>query len=202
MITLRVLFRVTQTPSRHLPDTFQTPSNLFQISSTNALHNAKVNRVAVVWKVSERCVEGGWRLLGWLWPHPGGLSYQINWQKSIEGTLSIVLIGLFLFSQWPWIGHRMPYFGVSVRCLEDVWEVSGVVWVTLDIVWGGVGVGEGYDVKLIDTNLIWVILISWFLLSQVPQNAWRLSGKCLRGVWGLCEWLWILSGGVWCAGNW
>ena len=144
--------------------------------------------------MSERCLEGGWRLLGWLWPHPGGLSYQINWQKSIEGTLSIVLIGWFLFSQWPWIGHRMPYFGVSVRCLEDVWEVSGVVWVTLDIVWGGVGVGEGYDVKLIDTNLIWVILISWFLLSQVLQNAWRLSGKCLRGVWGLCEWLWILSG--------
>ena len=81
----------------------------------------------------------------------------------------------------------MPYFGVSVRCLEDVWEVSGVVWVTLDIVWGGVGVGEGYDVKLIDTNLIRVILISWFLLSQVPQNAWRLSGKCLKGVWKVSE---------------
>ena len=38
-----------------------------------------------------------------------------------------------------------------------------------------------------DKNLIMVILISWFLLSQVPQNSLRLSGKCLRGVWVLSE---------------
>ena len=82
----------------------------------------------------------------------------------------------------------------------DVWKVperclGGVLGCLSDsgycLGWGGWG--RGYDVKLIDENLIRVILISWFLLSQVPQNAWRVSGKCLRGVWGLCEWLWILS---------
>ena len=40
--------------------------------------------------------------------------------------------------------------------------------VILDIVWGGAG--WGYDVKLIDINPIRVILIGWFLLSQVPRN--------------------------------
>ena len=30
----------------------------------NALHNTKINRVGVVWKVSERCLEGVWGLLG------------------------------------------------------------------------------------------------------------------------------------------
>ena len=65
---------------------------------------------------------------------------------------------------------------------------------SLDIVWVG-WVGWGYNLILIDTNPIRVNLISWFLLSQVPWNVWRLSGNCLRGVWGLSEWLWILSGG-------
>ena len=29
----------------------------------------------------------------------------------------------------------------------------------------------------------------------MPWNVCWLSGKCLRGVWGLCEWLWIQGGG-------
>ena len=57
-----------------------------------------------------------------------------------------------------------------------------------------INIGWGYNVTLIDINPIRVNLISWFLLSQVPRNVWRLSRKCLRGVWGLSEWLWILSG--------
>ena len=39
----------------------------------------------------------------------------------------------------------MPYVGVSVGCLEDVWEVSWVVWVTLDTKWG---VGDGFYLVL------------------------------------------------------
>ena len=30
-----------------------------------------------------------------------------------------------LFSQLPRIGQNVPYFGVSVGCLEGVWYVSG-----------------------------------------------------------------------------
>ena len=67
-------------------------------------------------------------------------------------------------------------------CLSDSgYCLAGVVW------WG-------YDVKLIDNkNIIRVIFISCFLLSQVPRYVYRLSGKCLRGVWLLSERLWILS---------
>ena len=41
---------------------------------------------------------------------------------------------------------------------------------TLNTVWGGVGGGGGYDVKLIDKHLMRVILIS-----------------CLKGVWKMSE---------------
>ena len=36
-----------------------------------------------------------------------------------------LIISIFLFSQLPRIGKNVPYFGVSVGCLEGVWEVSG-----------------------------------------------------------------------------
>ena len=39
--------------------------------------------------------------------------------------------------------------------------------------------------EIIDINLMRVILISCFILFQVHGNVCRLSGKCLRGVWGL-----------------
>ena len=37
--------------------------------------------------------------------------------------IRLILISFFLFSQLPRIGQNMPYFGVSVGCLEGVWEV-------------------------------------------------------------------------------
>ena len=145
------------------------------------------------------CLEGVWGLLGWLWIMPGGLSCQINWQYAIERILFFIC--WFLFSQWPWIGHGVPYIAMSVGCLwSHFTEVSWAIGVTLVTFWGGVGMcvcgGGGEGVKLIDNkNLIRVILISWFLLSQLPQNVWRLSGMCLSGAWWLSEWIWILSGG-------
>ena len=39
--------------------------------------------------------------------------------------IRLIFISLFLFSQLPRIGQNVPYFGVSVGCLEGVWEVSG-----------------------------------------------------------------------------
>ena len=39
--------------------------------------------------------------------------------------IRLIYITFFLFSQLPGIGQNVPYFGVSVGCLEGVWEVSG-----------------------------------------------------------------------------
>ena len=75
-------------------------------------------------------------------------------------------------------------------CLNVAWQMSGRCLGLFEWFWILSGVGWGgwvYDVKLIDINPIRVILISWFLLSQVPRNVWRLSRKCLRGVWGFSD---------------
>ena len=46
--------------------------------------------------------------------------------KSIDKhPVRLIFISQFLFSQLPRIGQTVPYFGVSVGCLEGVWEVSG-----------------------------------------------------------------------------
>ena len=144
--------------------------------------------------VSGKCQEGVWGLLGWLEILPGGLSCRINWWNSNEGTLRYVLIGRFPHSMtldWTLSALFWGVCRVSVKSQGGVlgwlsdsgYCLAGVVW------WG-------YDVKLIDNkNLIRVILISWFLLSQVPRYVWRLSGMCLSGAWWLSEWIWILSGG-------
>ena len=50
---------------------------------------------------------------------------------------------------------------------------------------GDGGGGLWYDAKEFDINPIRVILISRFLLFQVPQNVCRLSGKCVKGVQGV-----------------
>ena len=34
-------------------------------------------------------------------------------------------LAYYFFSQLPRIGQNVPYFGLSVGCLEGVWEVSG-----------------------------------------------------------------------------
>ena len=48
-------------------------------------------------------------------------------------------LAYYFFSQLPRIGQNVPYFGLSVGCLEGVWEVSGRclegVLHTQDCVW-------------------------------------------------------------------
>ena len=85
------------------------------------------------------CLQGVWRVSGrrlklseWLWILSGGYDVQAIDKHPIWH----IFISLFLFSQLPKIGQNVPYFGVSGGCLEGVWEASGVVWVTLDTVWG------------------------------------------------------------------
>ena len=74
------------------------------------------------------CLQGVWRVSGrrlelseWLWILSGGYDVQAIDKHPIWH----IFISLFLFSQLPKIGQNVPYFGVSVGCLEGVWEVSG-----------------------------------------------------------------------------
>ena len=46
-------------------------------------------------------------------------------QALFKHPIRLILNSCFLFSQWPWDGQNLPKLGVSVGCLEDVWEVSG-----------------------------------------------------------------------------
>ena len=48
------------------------------------------------------------------------------YMQSIDNhPIRFIFITVFLFSRLPKIGQNVPYFGVSVGCLEGVWEVSG-----------------------------------------------------------------------------
>ena len=71
-----------------------------------------------VWGVSGRCLSDSGIQTGYCL---GGYDTQANDKHPIR----LIFIGFFLFSQLPQIGQNVPYFGVSVGCLEGVWEVSG-----------------------------------------------------------------------------
>ena len=67
-----------------------------------------------VWEVSEGCLSDSGYCLG---------GYDV--QAIDNNPIRFIYITVFLFFQLPRIGQNMPYFGVSVGCLEGVWEVSG-----------------------------------------------------------------------------
>ena len=98
---------------------------------------------------SYRCLGCVWGLSELLWILSGG--YDV---KAIDKhPIRLIFISLFLFSQLPGsgIGQIVLYFGVSGRCLEGVWEVSG----------GCLGdsgyCAGGYDMQAIDNHPIRVI---------------------------------------------
>ena len=87
--------------------------------------------------LSGRCLRVSGRCLEVVW-----VTLSTSWWVIIPNELTkLRLISWFLFPQWSWIGHWVPYFGVSAGCLEDVWELSWVVWVTLNSEWGLGGIG-------------------------------------------------------------
>ena len=48
------------------------------------------------------------------------------YQKQIPEEITPISLAFSLFvPQLPRIGQNVPYFGVSVGCLECIWEVSG-----------------------------------------------------------------------------
>ena len=73
--------------------------------------------------VSGRCMRG---VLGCLSDSEycqGGMLYN----KKLDIQSDSFLLAYSFFSQLPRIGQNMLYFGVSVGCLEGVWEVPRVV---------------------------------------------------------------------------
>ena len=71
-------------------------------------------------------------------------------------------LAYYFFSQLPRIGQNVPYFGLSVGCLEGVWEVSGGCLSD-----SGYCLGR-YDMQAIDNHAIRFICITVFLFSQLP----------------------------------
>ena len=65
-------------------------------------------------------------------------------QALFKHPIRLILNSCFLFSQWPWDGQNLPKLGVSVGCLEGVWEVSGGCLSDSGYCLGG------YDVQAID----------------------------------------------------
>ena len=96
----------------------------------------------------------------------------------------LISIRLFLFSELPRIDQNMLYFGMSVGCLEDVWEVPRGCLSDSGCCQGG------YDVQETNKHPIRLIFISLFLFFPVASDwskyaiFWgvcRVSGRCLGG---------------------
>ena len=113
-----------------------------------------------VWKLSDICLECGWRVFGWLWT-----------------------IGWALFSsQWLWIGHKVLYFRKFVGCLagvrgclEGVWGLSAWLWILS---------GGQYHVQTIDEHPI-----SWSK-CDICWDVCGVSGRCLGVVWVILDTDW------------
>ena len=108
--------------------------------------------------VSVGCLEGVWKVSG------GCLNGSVccldgyDMQAIDKYPFKHIFNSSFLFSQLSRIGQNMPYFGMSLGCLEDVWGCLSDSYTF----WGC------YNTKSIDTNPIRVILISCTLSSQWP----------------------------------
>ena len=75
--------------------------------------------------MSEGCLEGVWEVSGGCLSDSGYCLGGYDVQAIDNNPIRFIYITVFLFSQLPRIGQNVPYFGVSVGCLEGVWEVSG-----------------------------------------------------------------------------
>ena len=82
--------------------------------------------VLYLW-VCGRCLGGVWEVSGGCLSDSGCCQEGYDVQETNKHPTRLIFISLFLFSQLPRIGQNMLYFGVSVGCLEGVWEVPRVV---------------------------------------------------------------------------
>ena len=113
--------------------------------------------------MSVGCLKGVWDVSGGCLSDSGYCLGGYDVQAIDKHPIRLIFISCFLFSQLPRNGQNVPYFGVSVGCLEGVWGVSG----------GCLSDSEyslvGYDVNWIDKHQIWTSLISCIIFSQWPS---------------------------------
>ena len=169
MITHQEVLRVTQTTSKHLPDTLRhLPDNPKSIN-VGIVKGSGRNFLSLLGKPVVKYNDVIFFMCFQLLFHKYSLGNIQNQSDSVlkpfrhpqtqynhlSIQLSIVLIGWFLFSQWPaldripsWISHWVPYFKVFVGSLADVWEVSGGC-----VSDSGYCLGK-YDVQAIDKHPI------------------------------------------------
>ena len=111
-----------QTPPRHPP----TPTSiLIYISWFLVSQLLWIVKKCAVFGVSLGCLEGVWEVSGGCLSYSGYCLGGYDMQAIDKHLIRLFFISFFLFSQLPWIGQNVPYFGVSVGCLECVWQVSG-----------------------------------------------------------------------------
>ena len=75
--------------------------------------------------VSVGCLEGVWKVSGGCLNGSGYYRDGYDMQAIDKHPFRHIFNSCFLFSQLSRIGQNVPYFGVSLGCLEDVW---GRVW--------------------------------------------------------------------------
>ena len=82
-------------------------------------------RILGVRRVSGMCLRGVWEVSGGCLSESGYCPGRYDVQAIDNHAIRFIYITVFLFlpvaSDW----SKLPYFGVSVGCLEGVWEVSG-----------------------------------------------------------------------------
>ena len=71
------------------------------------------------------CLEGVWEVSGGCLSDSGYYLGGYDMQAIDKHLIRLIFIFFFLFSLLPRIGQNVAYIGVSVGCLEGVWEVSG-----------------------------------------------------------------------------
>ena len=67
------------------------------------------------------CLEGVQEVSGGCLSDSGYCLGGYDMQAIDNHPIRFIYITVFLFSQLPRIGQNVPYFGVSVGCLEGVW---------------------------------------------------------------------------------
>ena len=92
--------------------------------------------------------------------------------QSIDNhPIRFIYISVFLFSQLPWIGQNVPYFGVSVGCLEGVWEVPGGC-----LTHSGLCLGR-INGKSIAISPVCIITLAYFIFFQWPILVFSLAAQ-------------------------
>ena len=80
---------------------------------------------SAVFGVSAGCLECVWEVSGGCLSDSGYCLGGYDMQAIDKHLIRLIFISFFLFSLLPRIGQNVAYIGVSVGCLECVWEVSG-----------------------------------------------------------------------------